>query len=79
MRSHVLRFVTLKTQQYTVAYTATQKNLAIFIQWKTNPKGHTTTKSKFSTMDKSTLHGNEHVYDVCTFVEKFDGTEKKEF
>jgi hypothetical protein len=30
-------------------------------------------------MDKSTLQDNEHVYDVLTFVEKFDGTEKKEF
>ena len=34
------------------------KNLAIFTPWKTNPKGHTTTKNKFSTMDKSTVQDN---------------------
>lgn len=28
-------------------------------------------------MDKSTLRDNEHVYDVHTLVEKFDGKEKK--
>ena len=28
-------------------------------------------------MDKSTLQGNEHVYDVNTLVKKFEGKEKK--
>ena len=53
------------------------KNLAIFIPWKINSKGHTTIKSKFSTIDKSTLQDNEHVYNLYTLVKKFDEKEKK--